>query len=123
MTTYTSHLKPGVTPLLVREGFSWWAALFGWLWLLVNGAWVPAILVFAASVVVWRLGAWLQSPAPMLGLFVLQGLLCRDLLRWGLARRGFTPGPLVEAADQDSALARLLTERDDLLQGLAGARL
>jgi hypothetical protein len=123
VTTYTSHLKPNVTPLVVREGFSWWAALFGWLWLLVNAAWIPAILLFAASVAVGRLVTALQSPAPVLGLMLLQGLFGRDLLRWGLARRGFVPGPVVEAASQDSALVRLLTERADLLNGLAGARL
>jgi hypothetical protein len=109
--------------VLVREGFSIWAALFGWIWLLVNRAWIPAVLAFAVSVLVGRLTMQWQSPAPGLGLFVLQGLFGRDLLRWGLARRGFAEGPPVVADTQDGALARLLTERDDVLQDLAGARI
>ena len=119
---FTSHLKPGQTPVLVREGFSFWAALFGWLWLLVNRAWIAAALVFAASVLVGRLTTSLQSPGPAIGRFVLQGMFGRDLLRWGLARRGFVEGPPVVAGNRDGALVRLLAERPDVLQGLAGAR-
>ena len=123
MTVFTSHLQPGKTPVLVREGFSIWAAVFGWVWLLFHRAWIAAVLTFAVSVVVGRLTLQLQSPAPELGLFVLQGLFGRDLVRWGLSRRGFAEGPPVVADTQDGALARLLTERDDVLQSLAGARL
>ncbi len=46
-----------------------------------------------------------------------------DLLRWGLSRRGFAEGPPVVADTQDGALTRLLTERNDVLQSLAGAKL
>ncbi len=123
MTVFTSHLKPATTPVLVREGFSLWAAVFGWVWLLFNRAWIPAALVFAASLVVGRLSMVLHSPAPEMGMFVLQGVFGRDLLRWGLSRRGFAEGPPVVADTPDGALARLLTERDDVLQDLAGARL
>ena len=42
MRGYTAHLKPGRTPVLVPEGFSWAAWLFGPLWLAAHRAWVPA---------------------------------------------------------------------------------
>lgn len=107
MRTYTSHTRPGHAPVLVPEGFSWGAAVFGWVWLLLRRAWIPAILVFAAGVLAWRLGRALGSGAPLLGLFLLQGYCGRDLLRWGLARRGYTQGPVVVAADEDAAFGRL----------------
>lgn len=123
MTVYTSHVKPGAVPVMVQEGFSWWAALFGWVWLLVHRAWIPAILVFAASLVTGRVAVLLESPFVGLGLFVLQGMFGRDLWRWGLARRGYVEGPPVVAGNSDDALARLLSERGDVLQDLAGARI
>jgi len=122
MKTFTSHLKPGVPPLLVHEGFSWAAAAFGWLWLLFQGAWIPAIIVFAASLLLLgHPGAW--SGALLIGLFVAQGCFGRDLVRWSIGLRGFTPGPIIAARNHDAAYARLLTERPDLFPSLAAAQL
>ena len=39
-------------PVLVREGFSWGALLFGPLWLAVHRAWIAAVLALAASVLI-----------------------------------------------------------------------
>jgi hypothetical protein len=119
--TYTSHLRPDALPILVCEGFSIGAALFGWLWLLWQRAWIPAALVFAADLLAARAATLSSGPAICLGLILLQGLLGRDLVRWSLARRGFAPGPIVAARDHDTALARLLTERADLLSNLGGS--
>ncbi len=108
---------------MVLEGFSWGAAFFGWVWLLFHRAWVPAALMFAVSLLLLRASGALNSAAPGLALFVLQGMFGRDLVRWSLAMRGYQPGPPVVAANQDGALARLLTERAELTNGLALARL
>ena len=119
MTIFTSHLKPGRPPVMVKEGFSWGAAFFGWIWLLFHRAWIPAALVFAASLLLLRLTTSLNSPAPAVAVFLLQGLFGRDLWRWSLSLSGYQPGPPVAATNQDGALARLLIERADLLPNLA----
>jgi hypothetical protein len=118
---FTAHLRQGAVPVLICEGFSLWAALFGWIWLLWQRAWIPAALVFAVDVLAVRVGGSSAGAAICLGVVVLQGLLGRDLVRWSLGRRGFVDGPIVAARDHDSALARLLTERADLLNDLAGS--
>ncbi|MEJ0045496.1 MAG: DUF2628 domain-containing protein [Rhodospirillales bacterium] len=123
MKVFTTHLRQGEVPVLVREGFSIGAALLGWLWLLWQRAWIPAALVFAIDLVAARLTTPPWGAAVLLGLLLLQGLLGRDLVRWSLARRGFAQGPVVAAQDEDAALARLLTERAELLEGLDRARL
>ncbi len=114
-------MKPGRPPVMVREGFSWSAAVFGWLWLLFHRAWVPAGLMFAAGLLVLRLGASLQNVAPSLALFLLQGVFGRDLWRWSLHLSGYRQGPPVAAVDEDGALARLLIERADLRPDMIGA--
>lgn len=114
MHIYTTHLRPGSPAVLVREGFSWPAALFGWLWLACHRAWIPAALNFAVAVLAARLAQALGTAWPVLGLLLLQGALARDLRRWSLAQQGFTPGPIVAADDADRAFARLVTERPDL---------
>jgi hypothetical protein len=121
MKIYTSHTKPGDDPVLVREGFSWAAFLLGPLYLAAHRAWVPAALNLAAIILLQAICGALGSPAPMLGLAILQGLFARDLWRWGLARRGFASGPVVAATNQDQAFARLLGARPDLLPRAAGA--
>jgi hypothetical protein len=118
---YTSHVKPGAVPVLVPEGFSWGAAIFGWIWLLFQRAWIAAALLFAAFVIVLTLSPHVSGFALLVGQFLLQGLFGRDLVRWSLAHSGYEPGPVVAAQDHDAALARLLTEQPDLLADLGGA--
>jgi hypothetical protein len=115
MRVYTTHFHPGQDPVLVREGFSWAAFLFGFLYLALHRAWIPAALNLAALILTQALCSAIGNPAPLLGLAILQGLFGRDLCRWGLSRRGYASGPVVAASDPDQALARLLGARPDLL--------
>ena len=50
MRIYTAHLAPGRAPLLVREGFSLGAFLFGPLWLFAHRAWVAGAIALAVLV-------------------------------------------------------------------------
>ena len=119
MRTYTAHLKSGRPPVLVREAWSWGAAIFGWLWLLTHRAWIPALIQLAASVLILVLTPAGLRPPLMLGLAVLTGLLGRDMVRWSLARRGYALAHVLAARDEDSALARLLAARTDLAERYA----
>ncbi len=114
MKIYTTHLKPGAPPALVREGFSWAAAIFGGIWLLLHRAWIASALTFAIVILVWRLTRGVVPVWPGIGIFLLQGWLGRDLWRWSLARRGYAEGPVVVAAGEDAAFARLLGEVPEL---------
>lgn len=118
MIVYTSHVKPNALPVLVREGFSWGAAIFGWIWLLVLGAWIPALLVLAAAIGALAVAGSIQSPAPVVALFLVQGVFGRDMLRWSLWLRGYLNAGPVAAATHDAALLRLLSERPELRTGL-----
>lgn len=114
MKLYSSHLRPGAPPRLVAEGFSPGAMIFGVLWLLVQGAWIPGLILLAAGLCAGRLATVLHSPAPLLGLLVAQGLFGRDLIRWSLALRGYRPGPPVAGRTHDAAFFRLIEARPDL---------
>jgi hypothetical protein len=115
MKIYTSHFRQGETPILVKEGFCWPGFFLGFLYLAAHRAWVAAAFNLAAVILIAALCKAIFSPAPMLGLAILQGLFARDLCRWGLARRGYATGPVVAAPDLDQAFARLLGARPDLL--------
>ena len=52
MKFWTAHIRTGAAPVLVREGFSWGALLFGPLWLAVHRAWIAAVLTLAATVLI-----------------------------------------------------------------------
>jgi hypothetical protein len=111
---WTVHTRPFAPPVLVAEGFSWGATLFGPLWLLAHRAWIPAGLVVAAEIVVGAV-----PPRPLVGVLALAlawllGLVGNDLRRWSLARRGFVLSHVVAASNAGAAEARLYGQRPDL---------
>ena len=66
--------------MLVREGFSFGAFLFGPLWLAVHRAWIPAVLALAAIVLIVELRRRPARPIVLLlGEMVLLGLFGHDL--------------------------------------------
>lgn len=111
MKIYTSHFRAGEDPVLVREGYSLWAALLGPLWFLAARAWVPAAIDTALTILLSKATMKLQNPSLLWGYLALRGMFARDLQRWSLARRGYLPGPVVAANEPDAALARLFTLR------------
>jgi len=114
MRVWTAHLRPGRPPLLVREGFSFGAFLFGPLWLALHRAWIPAVLALVATVLIVKLTLPPASMVLLLGEMVLLGLSGRDLQRWSLTRRGYPLAHAVVARNADAALVRLLDYRAEL---------
>jgi len=120
MRSYTAHIKPDCPPVLLPDGWSWAAAIFGPLWLLFHRAWIPALL-FAAVVVLVQVAAPPELALVIgLGLGALSGLLGRDAVRWSLERRDYLLAHVLVARDEESALARLLQARTDLNAVLVG---
>lgn len=120
MRIYTAHTCPRRVPVLVREGFAWGALVFGPLWLFSRGAWVAG----GCSLVAWLLLAMLL-PAGLAGAVVLLlhwalGLIGNDLCRWSLAQSGYLLVHVVAAPDRDTAFARLMERRPDLIADALG---
>lgn len=116
MRFWTAHLRAGRTPVLVREGFSWGAFLFGALWLLGHRAYIPAALALAAAILIASLTKGGEATALELLLALALGFFGRDLVRFSLDHRGYALVHLVAARDEDGALARLLSRRPDLAE-------
>jgi hypothetical protein len=116
---FTAHLRAQSAPLLVPEGFSWGALIFGPLWLAVHAAWIPAALVLAVDL---GLGFVPRPLGPVLEIAaaVMTGLYGNDLRRWSLAMRGWLLSGVVAGRDEDAAFARLLTVRPDLMVTASG---
>jgi uncharacterized protein DUF2628 len=113
---WTAHEKPHASPVLVREGFSFGALLFGPLWLAAEGAWLPAAAAMVLAVLILLLTPSPASGILFLGLALLQGFSGRDLVRWSVARRGYLESNVVVGRNADEALTRLLEARPDLVE-------
>jgi hypothetical protein len=114
VSVYTVHLKPDSEPVLVREGFSWLALLFGPLWLALHRAWLAAAFSLAGYVLIAVL-----LPAPgravlTIGLALLLGLTGQDLRRWSLEQRGYLLAHVFAARGTEEAFLKLLTHRPDV---------
>jgi len=116
MRIYTLHSLPGADaldhpPILVREGFSWPAALLTGLWALWHGMWLAALLIVAA-------GAGLQVALAFAGADVVaQGVVAAgfalivgfcgpDWRRARLSKQGYRFEGVVAATSFDSAQRR-----------------
>jgi hypothetical protein len=102
MLSYTVHEPPDAPPdridraeglVFVKDGFSWTAALFAPVWLIVHRLWLPLLGYVLLSVLI----LWLDSlvvpditTLAMLALYLLIGFEADALRRWGLGRRGWS---------------------------------
>lgn len=117
MTSWTVHVRDGRPVVLVAERFSIGAALFGPVWLLLAGAWIPAVLLGCAWVVAVMVTPQAFLPVVGFGLAWFAGLAGRDLRRWALARRGWREAHVVVADGEAAALARVLRFHPGLGRG------
>jgi hypothetical protein len=134
MNTYTLHVPPGAEPGdaavldkadLVREGFSWTAFLFTFLWFFVQRLWLAGLAVLLLEL---ALSAALQFTGVGPGTALLaQGLLswligleANGLKRWTYARRGRPVADVVLARDREEAEAKAFARW--LQRGAAGQR-
>lgn len=114
MRFWTAHIRPGAPPVLVREGFSWGALIFGPLWLAAHRAWTPAVFTVAATVPILLLTTGWLLAGLLAGLVLLVGLSGQDLRRWSLDHRGYLLAQVLAARSEAEALGRLLDRRPDL---------
>lgn len=103
MRTYTIHEQPDPVAdridraerlVFVKDGFSWGAALFAPIWLIVHRLWWPLVgyvAISAAFEIAENIGGsnqrWLGLAG--LALHLLIGFEADTLRRWGLERRGW----------------------------------
>lgn len=121
MRVYTAHLAQARAPVLVREGFSFGALIFGPLWLFAHRAWIAGVLAVAVEMVAAAVTARLPALWPLgFAIPFLLGLFGQDLRRFGLARRGYAEGAVIAARDEWEACARLLAARPDLAPAFLG---
>ncbi|MBM3952071.1 MAG: DUF2628 domain-containing protein [Rhodospirillales bacterium] len=125
-TAYVRHggLDPDRDVVLVKEGFSWPAFVFGPLWALTRRLWLTAVafaFVLVGLEAAMRAFAFdgIVSAALILILSVAFGWLGNDLRRRKLERRGFVFRGVVAGNDIDAALARFLDSTPGLARDLA----
>jgi len=116
MSVYTVHVRDtGLKPdlALVKDGFSWPAAFFGFMWALVVGAWEVAAVLFCIQMAVGIVLPWLITDPTAgavvhLGIMVAIGLVANELRRWSLDRRTMFEDAVVTARDKEEAERRYL---------------
>jgi hypothetical protein len=111
---YSAHLKGNAEPVLVSEGFSWGALIFGPLWLAFHRAWIAAALSFAAFIFIAVLIPEPASTVLGIALAVILGLIGHDLRSWALEHRGYVLVHILAGRRIDDAWMRLITHRPDL---------
>ena len=118
MLTYTVHEPPDAPSdridraerlVFVKDGFSWTAAVFTPIWLIVHRLWWPLLGYILLSVLCGGLGSLFDSgwgTLATLALHLLIGLEADTLRRWGLERRGWRTAGSVTGRTADECERR-----------------
>jgi Protein of unknown function (DUF2628) len=128
MRVYTVHMRrPALDPeediRLVKEGFSWPAFFFSFVWALWCRLWLVAAGLLAFEVAVGAVLSllnedWWTQAALLLGSAVLIGVFANDLKRWTLFRRNYLEVAVVTGSGIDAAERRFWDQRSQLAADL-----
>jgi hypothetical protein len=126
MRLYTVHLCHHGLDLdrdiiLVKEGFSWPAFFFSFIWALWCRLWWVAAGLLTVQLAVTGLIALIgpdevSDAAISLGLAVVIGFAGNDLKRWTLSRRGYSEVGVVGGKDREAAEQRFFQFAADQLR-------
>jgi hypothetical protein len=99
----------------VKDGFSWPAFVFSFIWALWHRMWLVAAVIFVVEFVVGLICGFIGTGEFMdwviwLGMALIVGWLANDLLRDHLERRGLSDLGAVIAQSGDDAIERYFTE-------------
>ena len=121
MRVYTVHVDPlsaadDAGAVLVRDGFSWPAALLSVLWALYHGLWAWALALLAGTAAIGGAAVWLGlDPASQavvaIGAMALVGWSAGDMRRVSLAHRGYRLFDVVVGDDLAAAEKRFFGQR------------
>jgi len=127
MKVYSFYMRPGADSpgraIAIKEGFSWPALLFGFLWAAYHRHWFLALVLALIEIVVLLAGEQARDLLPggeavlgavAVGMNLLVGLFGNDLRRVALERRGYVLAGLAAGRDRDNAEQRFL---DSLVAG------
>ena len=116
MAIFSVHLPGNATPetvadraVFVREGFAFWAVLFGPLWFLRHREWLGLVgwLVLAALIsVAERWTGPVTTGGFELILAITTGVVANDVRRLTLTLRGFRESGVVEGESREAAERR-----------------
>jgi len=97
----------------VKDGFSWPAFFFSFLWALTQRLWVPAAVLLAAELAVSAAAEVLDPTTAIalsLGAMLVVGWIGNDLKRRALERRGLALHDVVLAPSGEEAVRRYFVE-------------
>ena len=128
MRLYSVHLRDhgrraDQDLILVKEGFSWPAFVFTFVWALFTRMWWVAIGLFAIVMLsgygLVALGVSETVDAIVtVALAVAVGFLGNDLRRWTLTRRGYQEVAMVSGKNAEEATRRFLDDADVTPHGI-----
>jgi hypothetical protein len=97
----------------VKDGFSWPAFFFSFLWALTQRLWLVALVLFAVEMLLMIPFTYLDGAteaAGSLGVMLVLGWIGNDLKRRGLEKRGLEQHEVVLADSAEAAVRRYFSE-------------
>ncbi|MSP83939.1 MAG: DUF2628 domain-containing protein [Alphaproteobacteria bacterium] len=109
MASYCIYRRPdGTDEIVIRDGFSWPAAVLGPVWALWHGLWIAALALIALQALIALLPWPVVAAAAAVAQAALVGWHALDLRVWRLERDGYRLAAIVLATSGEEAERRAL---------------
>lgn len=107
---------------MIREGFSFWSFVFGFIWALFHRCWVLAAALFMGEIVLHGLLLFLNANfltvlTCQTGLSILIGFQSNDWRRAALSQACWTLDSIVAAVDSDAAFLKWMKSKKPNFDG------
>jgi len=113
---YISMFRSGQPPTLIKQGLSWRVLIFGWIGLLLHGAWISGLIAGAASLLCGLSVHGGTAIALTLATHLGLATFTSELRIWECRLGGATPGPTIAATTRDAAFQRLCDQHPTIVQ-------
>lgn len=127
MNLYSVYLNPHKedplqTVIMLKEGFSWGALLFSFLWAIYYQLWGLLFLMGFAEVTfaLFEIKQWISpllGDVIRMGFYLMVAFIAQDWRYYSLRRKGYVLVDVVAEKNEDGALIRFLDRYIQFLQG------
>ena len=102
-SVYIDSTKKETKPLLIKQGFSFLAIIFNYLWALYHKMWLIALITISINIIIKNIEISHIAYSANIAILLLLGWFAPDLREYYAERKGFKLSDIILASSEEEA--------------------